>query len=92
MAAQRLDAAEREHEAAGGIAPVGAQRHRARDVEGGDDLAAAPIRMRSRTPMPTSALWTKIRPSRIGMPRWSMNSSGAAPVPPSLPSTTMKSG
>ncbi len=26
------------------------------------------------------------------MPIWSMNSSGAAPVPPSVPSTTMKSG
>ena len=55
-------------------------------------LPAAPIRMRSRALMPISALWTKLTPSRIGMPRWSMNSSGAAPVPPSLPSTTMKSG
>jgi len=45
-------------------------------------LPAAPIRTRSRTPMPMSALCTKLRPSRIGMPRWSMNSSGAAPVPP----------
>ncbi len=52
----------------------------------------APILMRSRALMPISALWTKLTPSRIGMPRWSMNSSGAAPVPPSLPSTTMKSG
>src|SRR5476651_2009843 len=50
-------------------------------------LPAAPMRTRSRTPMPTSALCTKLNPSRIGMPRWSMNSSGAAPVPPSLPST-----
>ena len=55
-------------------------------------LPAAPMRMRSRTPMPTSALCTKLNPSRIGMPRWSMNSSGAAPVPPSVPSTTTKSG
>ena len=55
-------------------------------------LPAAPILMRSRALMPISALWTKLTPSRIGMPRWSMNSSGAAPVPPSLPSTTMKSG
>src|SRR5882762_8867047 len=53
---------------------------------------AAPMRMRSRALMPISALWTKLTPSRIGMPRWSMNSRGAAPVPPSLPSTTMKSG
>ena len=31
-------------------------------------------------------------PSRSGAPTWSVNSSGAAPVPPSPPSTTMKSG
>ena len=55
-------------------------------------LPAAPILMRSRALMPISALCTKFNPSRIGMPRWSVNSSGAAPVPPSLPSTTMKSG
>ena len=46
----------------------------------------------AQAPTPISALRTKTRPSRIGMPRWSANSSGAAPVPPSLPSTTMKSG
>src|SRR5262245_13657472 len=39
-AAVELDAAEREHEAAGGIAPVSAERHRARDIEGRNDLAA----------------------------------------------------
>src|ERR1700692_2727591 len=38
MTAQRLDAAEREHEAARRIAPVRADRHRARHVEGGRDL------------------------------------------------------
>jgi hypothetical protein len=37
-------------------------------------------------------LRTKVRPSASGVPRWSANSTGAAPVPPSLPSTTMKSG
>ena len=31
-------------------------------------LPAAPSLMRSRAPMPISALWTKLRPSRIGMP------------------------
>src|SRR5258706_2022069 len=36
----RLDAAEREHEAAGRGTPVGAERHRPRDVERADDLAA----------------------------------------------------
>src|SRR5262249_949993 len=40
VAALGLDAAEREHEAARGVAPVGAERHGARNVEGGDDLAA----------------------------------------------------
>ena len=32
-------------------------------------LPRAPMRMRSRAPMPTSALCTKTRPSRSGMPR-----------------------
>src|SRR5260221_561591 len=40
MAGLGLDAAEREHEAARRIAPVGAERHHARDVEGAEDLAA----------------------------------------------------
>ena len=47
---------------------------------------------RSRTPNPTRALCTKIRLSISGEPMWSENSSGAAPVPPSAPSTLMKSG
>ena len=55
-------------------------------------LPLAPSLMRSRKPAPTSVLCTNSRPSRSGTPRWSENSSGAAPVPPSLPSTTMKSG
>ena len=41
VAALRLDAAQREHEAARRIAPVGAQRQQAGDVEGRDDLARA---------------------------------------------------
>ena len=55
-------------------------------------LPLAPILIRSRRPVPTSALCTIIRPSVSGVPTWSSNSSGAAPVPPSAPSTTMKSG
>ena len=55
-------------------------------------LPLAPMRTRSRSPTPTSALCTVIRPSVSGIPTWSSNSSGAAPVPPSEPSTTMKSG
>ncbi|KAH2811221.1 hypothetical protein KXV85_005323, partial [Aspergillus fumigatus] len=39
VAAQRLDATEREHEAARRVAPVRADRHRARHVESGRDLA-----------------------------------------------------
>ena len=31
-------------------------------------LPDAPIRIRSRRPTPTSALWTKVSPSRSGMP------------------------
>src|SRR5580693_768222 len=39
VARLRLDAAECEHEAARRIAPVGAERHDTRDIEGADDLA-----------------------------------------------------
>ena len=52
----------------------------------------APILTRSRRPVPTSALCTVISPSVSGVPMWSSYSRGAAPVPPSAPSTTMKSG
>jgi hypothetical protein len=41
VAGLRLDAAQRHHEAAPRVAPVGAQRHHARDVEGADHLARA---------------------------------------------------
>jgi hypothetical protein len=87
-----LDAAQREHEAARRVAPVGAQRHGAGDVEGADDAAGRADRILSRRFRPTSVLCTSSRPSCSGAPTWSVNSSGAAPVPPSPPSTTMKSG
>ncbi len=54
-------------------------------------LPLAPTRISSRIPAPTSVLWTRVRPSRSGAPIALENSSGAAPVPPSPPSTTMKS-
>jgi len=47
---------------------------------------------RLRSPSAVNALWTNIQPSRAGMPNEFANSSGAAPVPPSPPSTVMKSG
>src|SRR5215471_11516351 len=40
MARQRLDTAKREHETARGVAPIGAKRHGARDIESRNDLAA----------------------------------------------------
>ena len=55
-------------------------------------LPLAPIFIRWRTPAPTSVFCTSISPSTSGVPSESENSSGAAPVPPSAPSTTMKSG
>ena len=55
-------------------------------------LPAAPILMRWRRPTPISVLCTSSSPSCSGTPTWSVNSTGAAPVPPSAPSTTMKSG
>ncbi len=53
---------------------------------------ATPTLILSRRPAPTRVLCTNKRPSRMGAPMWSANSVGAAPVPPSDPSTTMKSG
>ena len=55
-------------------------------------LPAAPTRTRSRRSTPTSVLCTSISASCSGTPMWLTNSTGAAPVPPSAPSTTMKSG
>ena len=54
-------------------------------------LPDAPIFTLSLNPAPLSALSTKTRPSRNGEPMLSENSVGAAPVPPSEPSTVMKS-
>src|SRR5262249_10347351 len=54
-------------------------------------LPLAPILNRSRTPAPTNVFSTVSSPSLSGAPRESENSSGAAPVPPSAPSTTTKS-
>jgi hypothetical protein len=45
----------------------------------------------SLNPAPLSALSTNTTASRNGLPRWSVNSTGAAQVPPSDPSTVMKS-
>ena len=42
VTAERLDAAERKHEAPGGVAPVGTERHRACDIEGRYDPARCP--------------------------------------------------
>ena len=55
-------------------------------------LPDAPIFTWFRRPTPTSALCTAIRPSVSGVPTLSEYSSGAAPVPPSFPSTMTKSG
>ncbi len=55
-------------------------------------LPLAATRTRSRRFTPTSELCTSMSASRSGAPTWSVNSSGAAPVPPSPPSTTTKSG
>ena len=46
----------------------------------------------SRTLMPTNALWTKTNPASKGVPIKLVYSTGAAPVPPSAPSTVIKSG
>ena len=55
-------------------------------------LPEQPILIFARRLAPTRVLCTSTSASCSGVPTWSVNSSGAAPVPPSLPSTTMKSG
>jgi hypothetical protein len=55
-------------------------------------LPLAPSRISERRFTPRKVLCTKCKPSSMGIPMWSENSKGAAPVPPSEPSTTMKSG
>ena len=50
------------------------------------------IRTRSRRPWRFRVRCTRIGAGSRGMPTVSANSSGAAPVPPSAPSTVMKSG
>ena len=46
----------------------------------------------SLRPTPTRALWTILTPSKQIKPKRLLNSTGAAPVPPSAPSTVIKSG
>mmetsp|Transcript_22206 Transcript_22206/g.75406 ORF Transcript_22206/g.75406 Transcript_22206/m.75406 type:complete len:252 (+) Transcript_22206:302-1057(+) len=46
----------------------------------------------SRSPAPLSVACTSVSPSDSGVPTELLNSGGAAPVPPSAPSTVMKSG
>src|SRR6516225_4002426 len=65
MTGLRLDAAQREHEAAGCIAPVGSERQQARDIEAGHH---PPRRMDCRSPAPTRQLWASTKPSRSGVP------------------------
>ena len=55
-------------------------------------LPLAPTLICSLSPAPTKVLCTNNKPSRNGVPMWSISSMGAAPVPPSAPSTTIKSG
>jgi len=50
------------------------------------------MRILSRSPTPINARFTKTNASRIGVPTELIISVGAAPVPPSPPSTVIKSG
>src|SRR5262249_47561640 len=64
MASLRLDATQRKHESAGCIAPIGAERQQARDVETGD-----------HPPAPAQANgWAQSRPHRLnGAPPMSLS-------------------
>ena len=68
MAAQRLDAAQREHEASAGIAPVGPNAMVRAMSNALVILPAAPMRMRSRRSRPTRVLCTSSSASCIGTP------------------------
>ena len=92
VAGLRLDAADREHEPPRGVAPVGPQRQRPGHVEGRGDLAATPRSDPVPHPDPDQRIVNKGQPVAQRHADMVHELQGAAPVPPSLPSTTMKSG
>ena len=78
-----LNAAHSKHKAARSIGPIGAQGHEAGDVKGRGDLAGSA----DFDPVAQIAADQRV----MGKAK-AINSKGAAPVPPSLPSMTKKSG
>lgn len=90
--ALRLDAADGEHEAPGGVGPVGADGQDAGDVEGADDFAAGA----EFDLVPQVQAHQRVVDEQQAFAHWHADAvgefHGAAPVPPSLPSTTIKSG
>ena len=89
---QLCDWMQREHEAARRVAPVGAERHGAGDVEARNDLAGgADLDAVSRIDADQRVVHeVEALPQRHAEVVEKFERSG--PVPPSLPSTTMKSG
>ncbi len=73
----RLDAAQRKHEAACAVAPIGPKAMARAMSNALMTLPEAPKAMRSRRPTPTKVLCTKPKPCN-GVPTWSANSRGAA--------------
>src|SRR5258708_7582362 len=92
VAAQRLDAAEREHEAARGVDEIGADAQRPGGARRGDELAGGITRTRWRRPVSMSESTTRGSASSIDRLMWSASACGAAPEPPSPPSMARKSG
>ena len=91
VAALRLDAADGEHEGPGRVAPVRAQGHRAGHRRRRHHLAAGADLEPVADAGADQGVLHREQPFGEGAPSESENSSGAAPVPPSPPSTTMKS-
>ena len=89
VTAKRLNTADREHHAPCAVAKIGADRNLRGQVEAADDFARSNHLDPVAHSAPTSALCTKAKASINGVPTSLINSNGAAPVPPSAPSTVI---
>jgi len=93
MAAHRLDATDRKQESAADLYKVGAKSDMGRDFATSCDFSRGNQRdVLAQSLAAEGAPSTAMSASTNGSPTWSTNARGAAPDPPSLPSTAMKSG
>jgi hypothetical protein len=87
-----LDAADGQHRLARDVDHVAAERQGEQHLLGKPSLPEPMNTTFSCRPRSAKARYTSVKPSLKGSATWSLNTSGAAPVPPSPPSMVMKSG